>query len=235
MKATVQQIRERFDRDVERFSQLETGQSATVDAPLVLDLITQAASNVTPHALSVLDIGCGAGNYTLKLLQRLPDLDCTLIDLSGLMLDKAEQRVSTATKGTVTLIRGDIRQIDLGENRFDVVLAAAVLHHLREEDEWSAVFHKIHRSLRHGGSFWISDLIAHGNPAVQRLMWERYGEYLSGFRNEAYRDQVFAYIEREDTPRPLLFQIDRLRAAGFHDVEVLHKNSCFAAFGGRKD
>src|SRR5687767_3928615 len=34
MKSTVEEIRQRFDADVERFSTLETGQSATVDAPL---------------------------------------------------------------------------------------------------------------------------------------------------------------------------------------------------------
>ncbi len=86
IKSTVAQIRERFDNDVERFSNLETGQSATIDAPLVLELITQAAAP-TPAARSVLDIGCGAGNYTLKMLHALPGLDCTLIDLSRPMLD----------------------------------------------------------------------------------------------------------------------------------------------------
>ena len=33
MKSTVEEIRQRFDKDVERFSNLETGQSATIDAP----------------------------------------------------------------------------------------------------------------------------------------------------------------------------------------------------------
>jgi tRNA (cmo5U34)-methyltransferase len=37
-KSTVEQIRERFDGDVERFSNLETGQSATIDAPDVTSL-----------------------------------------------------------------------------------------------------------------------------------------------------------------------------------------------------
>ncbi|MBV9123420.1 MAG: class I SAM-dependent methyltransferase, partial [Planctomycetes bacterium] len=53
-------------------------------------------------------------------------------------------------------------------------------------------------------------------------------------KGEAYRDQVFAYIAREDTPRSLLFQVDVLRAVGFRQVEVLHQNSCFAAFGAFK-
>ena len=69
-KSTVAQIRERFDKDVERFSNLETGQSATIDAPLALELIATTAARVTPQATAILDIGCGAGNYTLKLLEQ---------------------------------------------------------------------------------------------------------------------------------------------------------------------
>ena len=53
-------------------------------------------------------------------------------------------------------------------------------------------------------------------------------------KDEAYRDEVFAYVTQEDTPKPLMFQIDLLRHVGFSNVEVLYKNSVFAAFGGRK-
>jgi tRNA (cmo5U34)-methyltransferase len=108
------------------------------------------------------------------------------------------------------------------------------LHHLREADEWRSVFSKFHQSLRAGGSIWISDLIEHTDARVQALMWERYGDYLAQLKDEAYRDEVFAYIEREDTPRPLMFQLDLLRSVGFSQVELLHKNSCFAAFGAIK-
>ena len=65
-------------------------------------------------------------------------------------------------------------------------------------------------------------------------MRQRYGEYLTRLKDEAYRDHVFAYVEKEDTPRPLLFQLDLLRQVGFAQVEILHKNVCFAAFGAVK-
>src|SRR5688572_893838 len=97
MKSTVDEIRQRFDADVERFSNLETGQSATVDAPLAMALVAEAAALATPQARDVLDVGCGAGNYTLKLLAQLPNLNATLIDLSRPMLDRAKQRVAQAT------------------------------------------------------------------------------------------------------------------------------------------
>jgi tRNA (cmo5U34)-methyltransferase len=234
VKSTVAEIRERFDQDVERFSNLETGQSATIDAPLALELIAAAAARTTPHAASLLDVGCGAGNYSLKLLQQLPGLDVTLVDLSRAMLDRAVERVTAATTGCVTAHQGDIRDLQIPEASCDVIVAAAVLHHLREEAEWRAVFAKLYRALRPGGSLWISDLVEHSAPRVQALMWERYGEYLTQLRDGAYRDHVFAYVTREDTPRPLMFQLDLLRETGFADVEILHKNSVFAAFGAWK-
>jgi tRNA (cmo5U34)-methyltransferase len=234
MKSTVEQIRERFDRDVERFSNLETGQSATVDAPLTLDLIASVAAATTPSATHLLDIGCGAGNYTLKILQHLPNLNITLVDLSKPMLDRAVERVRPVTEGEIETAQGDIRDLDLGESQFDIIVAAAVFHHLREESEWSSVFRKCHRALRPGGAIWISDLVAHASPEVQAVMWARYGAYLEQLRGPQYREHVFAYIEQEDTPRSVMYQVDLMREVGFREVEILHKNGCFAAFGAIK-
>lgn len=234
MKSTVEEIRQRFDADVERFSNLETGQSATIDAPLAMNIIAQAAALATPNARRVLDIGCGAGNYTLKLLQHLPKLDVTLLDLSRPMLDRARERISRVEAGSITTMQGDIRELTLTEGSFDIILAAAVLHHLRGEEEWRSVFKSLFRALRPGGSLWIFDMVESSLPPVEKLMRKGYGEYLAKLKDAAYRDHVFAYIEKEDSPRPLMFQLDMLREAGFSAVEVLHKNLCFAAFGALK-
>jgi tRNA (cmo5U34)-methyltransferase len=234
MKSTVEEIRQRFDADVDRFSDLQTGQSATIDAPLVLELITRAAAATNPTATHALDVGCGAGNYTLKLLEALPGLNVDLVDLSRPMLDRAVQRVGEVARGEVVAIQGDIREVTLQPQRYDVIMAAAALHHLRADDEWAHVFAALYEALKPGGSFWISDLVEHSAAAVQALMWQRYGDYLVGLKDAAYRDHVFAYVEQEDTPRPLLYQIDLLRSVGFREVEILHKNGCFAAFGGIK-
>jgi tRNA (cmo5U34)-methyltransferase len=234
IKSTVEEIRQRFDADVDRFSNLETGQSATVDAPLAMSLIAEVAAATTPQATSLLDVGCGAGNYTLKLLARLPHLNVTLIDLSRPMLDRAVERIRPVASGTIEAIQGDIREIELGLQRHDILLAASVLHHLRDDLQWRSVFKKFFAGLRPGGSIWIFDLIDSSIPEVQATMRRRYGEYLTRLRDEAYRDQVFAYLEKEDTPRSLMFQLDLLREVGFSQVDVLHKSSCFAAFGAAK-
>ena len=108
------------------FSNLETGQLSTIDAKISLELITEASRRIVPHAENLLDIGCGAGNYTLMMLSKLQNLSCTLVDLSKPMLDKAYERVSVETNGKVDVIQGDIREVKLQENHFDIILAGAV-------------------------------------------------------------------------------------------------------------
>ncbi len=236
-KSTVEDIRQRLDNDVDRFSVLETGQSATIDAPLAMELITQAAIAATSPIRRVLDIGCGAGNNTIKLRQQLSkefSFSADLLDLSKPMLTRAEQRVRAAGVSEVCTWQADFREAELPAGSYDVILAAAVLHHLRDDDDWRAGFEKIYRLLAPGGSVWITDLVSHETASVHDLMWQRYGDYLIGLGGAEYRDKVFAYIDKEDSPRPVTYQLDLLRQVGFARVELLHKNSCFAAFGAIK-
>jgi tRNA (cmo5U34)-methyltransferase len=233
-KATNQQIRERFDNDTERFSNLETGQQTTIDAPLTMELCTEAAKYVNPQATELLDIGCGAGNYTLKMLSKVLNLNCVLNDLSMPMLQKAKERVALQTKGTVTLIQDDMRNLDLPDNHFDIILAAATLHHLRDDDDWELMFNKIYKALKPGGSIWISDLIAHDSEWIIKLFEDKYSGYLETLGGPDYRQKVLDYVNYEDTPRSLNYQLALLSKVGFNKIDVLHKNSCFAAFGAIK-
>jgi len=233
-KSSVEDVRARFDRDVERFSNLETWQQSTIDAPLTMELITRAAFACNLQAKVILDIGCGAGNYTLKLLQHINPLDCDLVDLSRPMLERAKQRIAAANSGKIRIYQEDVRLVDLPANRYDIIFAGAVLHHLRGDNDWEQTFLKIYGLTAPGGSVWITDLVRHGNFRVEKMMWNRYGEYLESVGGTDYRAQVFGYIDKEDSPRSITYQLDLLRRVGFMDVDILHKNSCFAAFGAIK-
>ncbi len=233
-KSTVDEIRARFDVDVERFSKLETGQQAAVDAPLVLEIVSAAAAVFLSPGGTLLDLGCGAGNFTLSVLGRIAPLDCTLVDLSRPMLDRARARVQPQTSGTVETIQADMRALTFAEGCFDVILAGAVLHHLRDDEDWRQMFGRLHRWLRPGGVLFVSDLVLFDDPAVQALAWQRYGRYLEALGGAEYRQKVFGYIALEDSPRSLRYQLDLAQSCGFGDHDVLHKNAVFAAYYARK-
>ncbi len=233
-KSSIEEIQKRFDHDVERFFSLETGQSSTMDAPLIMEVLTGAAAHTTSPIDRVLDIGCGAGNNSLKLLRSVPGFSCDLIDLSLPMLQRAQRRLEKENCGKIRVFQGDFRSVDLPENTYDVILAAAVLHHLRDDNDWETVFEKLFILTAPGGSVWISDLVAHEIEGVQELMWRRYEAYLSSLGGQKYMEEVVSYIEKEDSPRSLTYQLNLLQKVGFNDVEVIYKNGCFAAFGARK-
>jgi tRNA (cmo5U34)-methyltransferase len=230
-KSTLTEIRARFDQDVERFSRIETGQQATMDAPLVLELVAQSCARHLHAGDALLDIGCGAGNFTLRVLQEVAGLRCHLADLSRPMLDRAEKRLREAgTAAAITRHEGDLRALDFPDATFSCILAGAVLHHLRDEADWRREFARLHAWLQPGGRLYVADVAYFDLPDVQEMMWARYGQYLEGLKGPEYREQVFDYVDREDSPRSLPFQIELLRTTGFSGWDVLHRNSIFACY-----
>ena len=52
-KSTPYEIRKRFDNDIERFSNLETGQKAVIDSSLQMDLIASSVFYVNQDAKKI--------------------------------------------------------------------------------------------------------------------------------------------------------------------------------------
>jgi tRNA (cmo5U34)-methyltransferase len=127
-----------------------------------------------------------------------------------------------------------MRNLNLPGKHFDIILAAATLHHLRDDDDWELMFNKIYKALKPGGSFWISDLVAHHSERINQLFEDKYSNYLDTLGGPEYRRKVLDYVHYEDTPRSLNYQLALLAKVGFSNIDVLHKNSSFAAFGAIK-
>jgi tRNA (cmo5U34)-methyltransferase len=80
----------------------------------------------------------------------------------------------------------------------------------------------------------ISDLVTQDNSTLTKYSWECYEEYLNKIGGNEYSKKVLDYVEKEDSPRSINYQLELMRRVGFRSVEILHKNICFAAFGGIK-
>jgi tRNA (cmo5U34)-methyltransferase len=233
-KSSNEEIKKRFDNDVERFSNLETGQRSMIDADIMMDLITKTAVRCNPNAKKVLDVGCGAGNNTLKLLQIKNPMDCDLIDLSLPMLTKAKERISAVNNGKTKIFQDDIRSVKLKGNHYDIIIGAAVFHHLRDDSDWEEAFSKIYNITAPGGVLLITDVINHEHNEINDMMWLKVAEHLEEIGGNEYAEKVFTYIDKEDSPRSVTYQIEVLKKAGFRYIDVLHKNACSAAIAAVK-
>ena len=233
-KSSLEEIRERFDHEVERFSQLETGQQAIVDAPLVLELLAQSAAKRLHPDSALLDLGCGAGNFTLRILKEISPLQCHLVDLSRPMLERAQTRIQATGVTSITCHQIDMRQLDFPSHSFDCIVAGAVLHHLRDEADWTNFFAHLYAWLKPGGRLYVADFTIFDAADVQELMWNRFGQHLETLGGVPYREKVFAYVQKEDSPRSLPFQFEMLRRSGFKEYDVLHRNGLNVCYFGTK-
>jgi len=75
----------------------------------------------------------------------------------------------------------------------------------------------------------VNDIRARFDDDVERF------SNLESVGGHDYRAQVFDYIDREDSPRSVTYQLDLLRRVGYAEVDIIPKNSCFALFGAVKD
>ncbi|HPR31223.1 MAG TPA: class I SAM-dependent methyltransferase [Prolixibacteraceae bacterium] len=233
-KSSPDAIRRNFDQQVGRFSNVETGQTTAIDSPLCLELVSRAAFLTNPNAQNILDLGCGGGNYAVKVALLLPHVHCTLIDISKNMVQAARARLEDLVSGSVTALQGDYRDLELGEERFDIITAGTTLHHLRDENEWEGVFGKVFRALKPGGSFWINDIVLAETDEINEMMLSG---WMSVLKKQISDEEIALYRERyesEDSPRPLSWQLDLLKRIGFRKTLVLHKHFYFAAFGAIK-
>lgn len=234
LKSSPEAIRRNFDQQVDRFSNIETGQTTAIDSPLCMELVSRSALLLNPDAKNIMDLGCGGGNYAVKVASLLPDVDCTLVDISANMLERAVERVGEIISGKVTALHGDYRELDLGENLYDVITAGTTLHHLRGDEEWELVFSKVYKALKPGGTFWINDIVVSETDEITQMMLDG---WVSMLRKQVLPEEVDTYLDRyesEDTPRTLSYQLDLLKQVGFKETFVLHKHFNFAAFGARK-
>lgn len=232
-KSTPEAISHNFDQQVDRFLNIETGQSTAIDSPLCMELVSQTAKILCPNAENIMDLGCGGGNYAFKVASLMPTVNCTLIDISRKMVEAAEKRLQNVVLGKVTAICGDYRNVPLEENHYDIVTAGTTLHHLRQDDEWENVFKKVFKSLKDGGIFCINDIVLSEDEAVDQLMLNGWISLLKKQVPDEV-DLFFGKYESEDSPRSLNYQLDLMRTVGFSETMILHKHFNFVTFLGRK-
>lgn len=158
----------------------------------------------------ILDLGCGTGLELRWYFQRNPAARVTGIDLSEAMM--AVCRANYPDK-ELDLICGDYFALPFGEAVFDAAVSVESLHHFTPEEK-IRLYEKLHRALKPGGCFVLTDYFALSDEderahrsALLRLKAEQ------GICGNAF----YHY----DTPLTAQHEREALEAAGFAAVEIL--------------
>ena len=154
---------------------------------------------------TVLDAGCGSGNVTQLLLDRLPHGRVVAVDSSESMVEHAREALDPER---ATVFRADLTELRLDEPA-DAAFSNAVFHWIADHD---ALFERLHGALRPGGLL-VAQCGGRGNiarfHAAAREVGaaEPYADHLVGWTGP------WNFAGAEETA-------ERLERAGFADVDT---------------
>jgi ubiquinone/menaquinone biosynthesis C-methylase UbiE/biotin operon repressor len=114
------------------------------------------------------DLGIGDGQVTLMLAEAAESV--TAVDLSPSMLAQLQQRANAAGLNNIETVEGDIDDLPLEDEYFDVVIMSQALHH--SEQPRRALTEAV-RILAPGGRLLVIDLLAHNEEWVREKHQDR--------------------------------------------------------------
>ena len=105
----------------------------------------------------MLDLGGGAGSYSIALCQHNPELTAYVVDAKEPVEIAAEQIAESGLEDRVIPVEGDFDQIELG-NDSDVVLISGVVL-IKGEEECRRLFRRAYDALAPGGMVIVQDFM----------------------------------------------------------------------------
>lgn len=208
-----------------------------------------ALAELLPASFVALDLACGPGSISQRLLARFPRARAVAVDIDPVMLALGRSTLGTVD-GRLRWVEADLASPgwleELGETQADAALSSTALHWV-EPEPLARLYHDLGRLLRPGGLFLNGDNMAFGPalPAFARLsqrvldkLWsdasfaargietaEQWWDALAlepGFAPLlAERARRFAGKRRQESPPGFDFHVAALRDAGFREVGTI--------------
>ena len=139
---------------------------------------------------TVVDLGSGAGNDCFVARHEAGATGKVIgIDFTPEMVNLARKNAAVNGFNNVEFRQGDIEDMPVIEGTVDVVVSNCVLNLLPTKDK---IFHEIHRVLKSGGHFSISDIVLEGDlPTELTQAAEMYAGCVSGaIQKTAYLSRI---------------------------------------------
>ncbi len=151
----------------------------------------------------VLDLGCGRGEETLQAARKAgPEGKATGLDLTEAMIAKAREHAAVENAENTEFVQGDIDALPFKACVFDGVMSNCVINHARDKKR---VFSEIHRVLKPGGRFVVSDAVSKV-PLPQEVKNDP----------EAWAQCFGGAVTEEE-------YLEAIGSAGFREIEVLNR------------
>lgn len=191
-----------------------------------------ALSEEVVNVKNILDIGAGTGLMSAFFHEKYPNANITLVDISGDMLRKAQERFSG--KENISFLNADFATVDLPENHFDLVVSGLAIHHLPDTLK-QQLFGKIAKTLNNDGWFINADQVLGETEIVEKIYTENWKNHVQQNPNltEEEKNSAFERI-KVDIMAPLKAQLTWIETAGMKNANCYYQYHNFVVFAANK-
>ena len=195
------------------------------------DAFYRRSTDLIAHdAKNILDLGAGTGLLSQFVRQWYPSAHIVLADLSEPMIAKARERFANDTNVTFEVTDYTTAPIN---GTYDSIVSALSIHHI-DDDAKRALFAKIFRALRPGGTFVNAEQVAGPTPALDAVYKSLWLQQVR--EGGATPDQIAdsLYRQQDDRCASVEDQLHWMREAGFTDADCWFKDNRFAVLAGTR-
>ena len=212
-------------------------------AEVQLDMIFRIIGQLNPEIKSFLDLGCGDGLLGRLVYERYPSSRGVFLDLSGEMIQKAQQFGRENAEFVVEDFGKDdwFRSIhSIGQ--FDLVVSRFAIHHI-EDSKKRRLYADVFRMLNPKGIFLNLEHVSSATSRVSKLWRDLFIGSLLEFNREknphmSKKEVIDKYTDPQHEAANLLSPVEEqcrwLREIGFQNVDCFFKIYELALFGGTK-
>ena len=145
---------------------------------------------------SVLDLGCGPADITLRFARRFPSCELMGVDGSEAMLRCGREALAqSGLAQRVQLHLAYLPQASLPQYCYDAVISNSLLHHLKD---LAVLWQSITRYAKPGAAVFVMDLLRPSDEQKACSLVEQYaGNEPEVLRNDFYCSLLAAYREEE--------------------------------------
>lgn len=178
------------------------------------------------NARSVLELGCGTGNLSLRLAESLPLGALTLVDGSQEMIALVRSRIERSgslSTDRVTYVESRFEELEFPARSLDLVVSSISLHHVQDK---AKLYARIRSFMSAGGRFCFADQIRGEPESNHRVNWERWLEFCRepGNCTPEEIDSLLQHAAAHDHYTTLTEHTALLAKAGFTEIDCVWRN-----------
>jgi tRNA (cmo5U34)-methyltransferase len=211
-----------------------------VIASFYLNVVRGTAEERRTNPVRVLDLGCGDGILAETLFAADAEIEMTVTDGSGDMLDAARARLREQTACEFCQITfEEIITSGFQREPFDLIASSFAIHHL-DLAQKALLFQRMHALLVPGAHLMNVDVAPSAVPSYTEWYYQLWREWIVAHERQLGLSQTYVQVPEEARAKPenhydsLQDQLEALRSADYRGVACHYRYGPFAVYGGQR-